>query len=1131
MKIYFNSTELDLPVNDNSYRYRAIRGEHSLTLYYSLAEHVEIPVGAYCEFEGETYTLERPENFRMLNTRNFEYTLVMDSRQTQLGKYKFKDTTSRSLKFSLTARPETHLKMLVDNLNMRDEGWTVGSYIDAVEKVISYNHAYCLDALNQIANSFETEWEIVGKTIHLRKVEYNKENPLSLSYGRGNGFKSGIGRSTGNSRPVEILYVQGSERNIDTSKYGSRELLLPKNRRLIYEGREYISDSDGFSIRRFGKTLQTFAEDSLDCSHIYPSRVGTISSVIEVDAAKHFYDFKDKDIPANLNFGDCLIEGETMTVIFQSGILTGKEFEVKYVHAERRFKLVPQELDGRTMPDDVFCPKVGDTYAVFGMMLPNAYICDNATKSGASWDMFREAAKYMYENEEQKFTFTGELDGIWAKKDWLNIGGKIKLGGYILFSDNQFQPDGVLIRIVGIKDYINNPHSPSIELSNEVTGSSLISELRKIESNEVTVDELHREALRFTKRRYRDSIETINMIEAALFGYFTNAIQPVAVRTMSMLAGDESLQFRFVDSETDPVEEVAHNVVWDMGTKTLTSPAGIIQHLTLGIDTVSSSHAADEYKVWVVEDFVSPTLTDGEKKYYLYAKVSETDNTGEFILSENPVEMEGVSGYYHLLVGVLNSEYDGERSYVSLYGFTEVLPGQLTTNKVVSADGNNFIDFLNNAVRIGNDNTYLDFNTSSDGQLRLKGTIVQSPSGDNHPLGCFRGEYDSTKTYYKGDEVTYQGSTYLYNNDTAEKGKLPTNTSYWGIVAAKGGKGDKGDKGNKGAVPVYRGEYDSTETYYGTDGRMDIVQYNKTYYIARSDAGDGFTNKLPTNTSYWTPFGAQFESVATNLLLAEMASIGNWTIKDNRITSTRGMLFKNLEYRDVATKDIIEGDIFFPYAQLDGFAGRVKIFSTKKDKLLETRLDRDGLSVEHNSVPVVTADWLGLEIEAKEGKPTGNSGLDKAVLIAKDDTPKRQPTGLFDDPPEVTSAIYGRSNLGTSSYGGYFDKLHIDSLFTRSTGVGPGGRLQLDSESPLLVFGSGDGSGEGEVILPEDLGIAERQVFIISHFGAGTTKVTGNAFFWRNSEPEELILGPSRGVYSVMVVHLLWGVWHVITLD
>lgn len=786
MKILHNNIEiLNIQVDDSSYRYRAIKGDHNLTLYFSLAEHVEIPVGAYCVYENETYTLEKPESLTMKHSRYFEYTVVFDSPQAKAGKWKFRNPVDRRLKFPLTAKPIEHLQMFVDNMNQRDSGWTIGRCIDAPEKTISYNHAYCIDALSQMADEWETEYEFVGKQVSLWKVEYNRDNPLPLSYGKGNGFKPGIGRSNyEDSTPIEILYIQGGEQNIDASQYGSSELLLPKSQTIRFDGehfegeqgfdsskaRTYQTDADGFSIRRADKPLSSQAEDSLDCSEIYPSRVGTISAVTVVDASKHFYDIVDSSIPASLNFEDCLIEGETLTIIPQTGMLAGKEFEAKYIHnakegkAARRFEIVPQDIDGQTMPGGNYIPQVGDTYAVFHCMLPAAYICDNATKTGASWDMFRQGVKYLYDNEEQKFTFTGELDGIWAKKDWLNIGGMIKLGGFVQFSDERFQPEGVLVRIIGIKDYINNPHSPEIELSNSTVGRTVSSDLRKIESNEVVMDTLHKEALQFTKRRYRDSMETIEMLGDALLDNFSNSINPIAVKTMAMLIGDKSLQFEFVNSMTNP-SPVVHNVTYNQATKVLSVPAGIIQHYTLGIDTISSSHAADEYKFWSLPAFTTPTLTDGTKKYYLYAKVSKTAKTGTFYISEQAIAMEGVAGYYHLLMGVLNSEYDGERSYVSLYGFTEVLPGQVITNKVASANGKNFMDFLNNAFRIGNDKTYIDWNASVANVLSMKNATIQIANTAGQTMIYFSG-VDGSGQLAKGNITWDSAGNFKANGGT-----------------------------------------------------------------------------------------------------------------------------------------------------------------------------------------------------------------------------------------------------------------------------------------------------------------------------------------------------------------------------
>ena len=822
---------LDIEVDDNSYRHRVIMGEHSLTLYYSLPEHVELPVGSYCEFQGETFTLERPEAFKMKHSRYFEYTVTMEAPEAKAKIWKFRNTVDGRLKFSLTAKPIEHLQMFVDNMNRRDKGWTVGDCIDGVEQCINYDHAFCLDALKQQASEFKTEYEFKGKRVSLKKVEYNKTYPLPLSYGRGNGFKSGVGRTnTGEQPPVEILYVQGGTDNLDPSKYGASELRLPKSQQLGFDGehfdtedgfnkdssRLYITDEDGLSIRRYDKQLASLAEDSLDCSSISPKRVGEVSKVITVDAETNFYDFTDTTIPETLNFEDCLIEGETMTVIFQTGMLAGREFEVKYYHKAktvrgvkkeaRRFELVPQEIDGQTMPNETFKPREGDKYAVFNCMMPDAYICDNKTKKGASWDMFREAVKYLFDNEDMKLTFTGELDGIWAKKDWLNIGGRIVLGGFIRFTDPRFQPDPVLVRITGIKDYINKPYSPVIELSNTTVSGGVSSTLKELQSQEVLIEDNQRAALQFTKRRFRDARETIAMLEASLLDNFTGSISPIAVQTMSLLVGDESLQFRFVSSRTNPVQ-VAHAITWDNEQKQLTAEAGIIQHMTLGISSLSSSHDTSEYRFWDVEEYMSGRIEEGEKKFYLYAKVSETGQTGSFLLSETAIKMGQVSGFYHLLVGVLNSEYDGERSFVTLYGFTEVLPGRVTTDRVVSGDGQSYFDMIANALKLGNK---LSFNTQGDGLLRLRGTLVQNEGGDESYIGCYRGVWNAAYVYYNGDEVTYTAngltSTYRYVYATPSRGVPPTIVTYWQVVAA----GAKGDAGKDGTSVKILGTLSST---------------------------------------------------------------------------------------------------------------------------------------------------------------------------------------------------------------------------------------------------------------------------------------------------------------------------------
>lgn len=1006
--LHYDDKTLEVQESESSYRYRALMAKPQLVLRLNLAEYVEFPVGTWCEFMGQRFYLPSLQNIKKHGTRNLELTLTMGSDEERLADYKLRNMQDFRLKFSMCAKPHEFLELIVANLNARDGAgvWSVGDCIEATEKTVEFNHTFVDAALVDVANIFETEFEIKDRAVSLHKVEYFKDSPLVLSYGKGNGFVPGVGRSTLSShKPIKRLFVQGGEENIDRSKYGSPTLLLPKGQTLEYEGRTYRSDENGFSIERIDKVSSAVKEDSLDCSEISPKREGTVSSVKVVNEAKNFYDFIDESIPENLNFNDYIIEGETPIIRFQTGMLSGeKEFEFKYIHDERRFELVPQEIDGVVMPGGAYAPAVGDTYAVFGISLPDEYVCDNESQTGASWDMFREAAKHLYENEDQKFTFSGELQGLWAKRNWENVGGKLVVGGYVQFTDEQFAPDGVNIRIVGVKEYLSNPYAPTIEISNEAQGADINSSLRDIENKEIEIDDKTKSVIRFTKRRFRDAKETMQMLEDALLN-FSDSINPVAVQTMAMLVGDESLQFRFVKSKTN-LTQVAHNIEYDRATKQLHCPAGFLQHMTLGITSLSSAHKTDEYKVWKMKEFISGTLTDGSKKYYLYAKVSNTstDAEGEFVLMEWAVDLDEISGYYYLLVGVLNSELEGERSYVDLYGFTEVLPGRITTDRIVSASGDSYFDMLNNAMKLGD---VLDFNSQGDGKLRLKGTLVQSQSGVESVLGCFRGAYNASYTYYNGDEVTYNDgkftSTYRCIHTASVKGIAPTNTTYWQIIAegSKGDKGDTGDTGDDGkngdyyeyryavngsitsapsltntsrtpsgwstSVPAvgtlqylwftvakisgtddtllsnwstpqritpkdgengkngedgkspalaFCGDYDTTgnTTYHGNQYRVDCVRAsNGSYYVARIDAGD-FKTPAPPNTSKWNPFGGSFESVATKLLLAEFANIGNFVIKNNCLMSQKGTI-NGVESTDFTN------DAFVPNIMLDGLNG------------------------------------------------------------------------------------------------------------------------------------------------------------------------------------------------------------------
>lgn len=493
--IYSKSNEVVATITpgDDSQRYTALCGDDYVTLKWESAEHIALDKFAYIIMDGARYTLLDPISVTTEHKRKYKYEARFEGTRALLKAFRFRNPVDKRLKFTLTARPQEHLQMLLDRLAYSGE-WSMGECIDAYETTITYDYITCYDALVLMAQTFETEWNVEGGVISLSKVSKDKGNPIALSYGKGCGFVSGVARKNyGNERPISIVYPQGGERNIDLSKYGNSTLLLPKGQSIRYDGLcfegdllyddaqgvEYVADANGTSVVRLDALLQSpkeHEEGVVDCTEIYPHREGRVTDFIlrgSPDKEYNYYDIVDDTIPMSLDYEDYRIAGETMVMVFQSGMLAGKEFNVvNYVHTSlnedypsRRFELESREYDGVMMPSVDYEPAVGDRYAIFGVALPDAYLRDDATKSGASWDMMRKAVRHLYDNEKPKYVFSGKLDEIYVRNNAL--AARLIPGAWVSFTDDNFQPEPMLTRIVGVKRNINNPNKVEIDMSEQ----------------------------------------------------------------------------------------------------------------------------------------------------------------------------------------------------------------------------------------------------------------------------------------------------------------------------------------------------------------------------------------------------------------------------------------------------------------------------------------------------------------------------------------------------------------------------------------------------------------------------------------------------------------------------------------
>ncbi len=249
---------------------------------------------------------------------------------------------------------------------------------------------------------------------------------------------------------------------------------------------------------------------------------------------------------------------------------------------------------------------------------------------------------------------------------------------------------------------MNNHYRPKLTLSNNLNATSVSVSLAKVEAEEVIREKEVKTLQEYGNRNYQQALETIGAITEALQEDFSEDISPISVRTMQLLAGDPLLQFVFAEHKED---ERAYSPAFNFSEvrQTLNAPTLYLRHLTYGLNEIRTLHPKEELFTWQMKG-KDLAVKQEQKTLYLYAKVSKQTaergafkhlGQGEWLLSESP--QKHTDSHLFLLVGILSSA-NPQRLFTPCYGFTEVLPGRVTTDKIVSADGRTYFDLINNII-------------------------------------------------------------------------------------------------------------------------------------------------------------------------------------------------------------------------------------------------------------------------------------------------------------------------------------------------------------------------------------------------------------------------------------------------
>ena len=722
-----NGGEVEITPTDDSYRLKELMGADEVVLKFALPDYLTISAGAYITYKGDRYEVESEDSVRMIHAEMYEYTITLSAPRAHLRRYIVREKGGEGrISFFLTAKPREHLELIVHNLNEREAGWVVGACLDGSEKTIEYSTTNALDALQKLAEAYGTEWECQGRTLSLRKAEYHKDSPLTVSYGKGKGLLSGLERNPAEEQPVGTLYVTGTDRNIDTAKYKSKTLHLPDGATKTVGDRTYTVTSGGRAITVSGSAPGA-VEGAFTDTDIYPSREGTVKVVTIKDKEKAFVDFTDPTIPADLDFEQCLIPGREMKIAFQSGMLAGRTFGAKYIHGDRRFELVPEEIDGVLMPSAPFLPKEGDRYGVFEIALPESYI------RSAEGRLLDSAVQYLEGLETSRYSYRAAVDPLWLKKQWTKVGHKVRIGAYVQLAGDPITDGGATLRITGIKEYLTDPYAPEVTLSDRAPGrGGLTSIIRKAVQDDLTStrEASTRAAVELSTRSYRKAEELTKALEKALSADFDAKIRPLAVHTMQVLVGDKSLQFAYVESKSS-TREVPLPLTFDTATKSLHIDQAYLQHKTLGVE-VTTAHTAKDFRTWTI----APTdySPKGTAPLYLYARVPREGDGGTFVIDTKAHDFDEEAGYYHLWSGMLTPTDDGTRwEYLPMHGFTEITPGMISSPRFTSPDGRLVIDMVKGYFRFKTDKSTFSVNADNPDGVYIRGGMT-SVGGQNLTL-------------------------------------------------------------------------------------------------------------------------------------------------------------------------------------------------------------------------------------------------------------------------------------------------------------------------------------------------------------------------------------------------------------
>ena len=404
-------------------------------IYFEIGDSVEIPDFGYFELTSSYFPKHNDSD-------GYDYEMQMDayymSWKNKLCKYRPQHGANET-SFKLTTTVGVHMNVILGNLkalgltyNGKEFSVDYTTYNNKafdVQKrfLIEYGSISILDALNAICSedALNCEWWIDGSIIYLGYCEMEGQttfeqdvNVLSMSYSESKSTYITRLYAFGSDRNIPKGYFTGADADVTTDGVATDYLMLPNKE----------VDSDGFYAKdgylenvNVVKNDKQAIEGVVMFDEEYPKVECRVSSIKTYDSTvdnedgtkttQTFWQVTSTDSFTN-NFKESWIKSNlTLGIKFTSGALMGMEFDVsfKVIDKVNYFEIVANDTYGRTLPDGVMCPKVGDKYFLFNWDATK--ITDTDLIPTAQLSLFDRSKQYYQKTMISNSNFTCTMDG------------------------------------------------------------------------------------------------------------------------------------------------------------------------------------------------------------------------------------------------------------------------------------------------------------------------------------------------------------------------------------------------------------------------------------------------------------------------------------------------------------------------------------------------------------------------------------------------------------------------------------------------------------------------------------------------------------------------------------------------